>query len=68
MWVFKLIPLVALITSAVMIYLAIDSLRTERKLPRWRWRKAWDLILLLIGFVCMVLTSIYALLAASIWL
>lgn len=57
----KFIPAIALITSGAMLWLAIASIRDDLKKPRVRWRHSLDLLALSIGFVCMILTAIYAL-------
>jgi general stress protein CsbA len=59
---FKLIPVIALITSALMLWLAAADIKHEWKKARWRLRHSLDVIALSIGFVCMFATSIYALL------
>lgn len=62
----KLIPLTALITSAVMLWLAVVSVRDDLKKPRASLRQSWDVMALSIGFVCMFLTALYALAGIAI--
>jgi zinc transporter ZupT len=63
-----LFPGISLVTASVMLYLAfcdiLDDLR--RRKPRWKVRHSLDVIALSIGFICMIVTSLYVLIVAVI--
>lgn len=58
---FKVLALAALLTGCVMLYLALESVRHDRKHKHWRWHHSLDVAALSAGFVCTILTSLYAL-------
>lgn len=59
------VPMVALVTGAVMLWLAIADIRGDWNKPHWRIRQSFDVLALSIGFVCVILTALHALMGRT---
>ena len=62
------ISLLSLVTGCGMLALCIADIRGDIRNPNWRLCRSLDVIAYSFGFVCVILTSLYALISALIWL
>lgn len=63
-----IVALLSLATGLLMLGLCIATIRDDFRKPKWRLHHSLDAIAYVVGFVCVILTSLYAFASALIWL